>query len=215
MTRRPSTETYPFLPSVWRTGSEFLERFEATEAGGVLLQPFEGEPPSMATEGALLQLRIEFKDRSVEFDLHAQVLERQPRGLRLEFVPEERSRLELVLTSARGESLPYFRRRHPRIVCQLPVELEVLDGGEREETATLTISEGGASLAVGELELEEDTPVQLAITFPGEARLTLRGRVTSIATSGPRPSMGVEFRFRSADERDALSMQVRSLGEDD
>jgi hypothetical protein len=214
MTRRPSTETYPLLPSVWRTGAEFLERFEATESGGALFQPTDGQPPAAAVEGALLQLRVELKDRNVEFDLHARVSERQPGGLRLEFVPEERSRLELVLTSARGESLPYFRRRHPRIAQQLPVELVVLDGGTREETFTLTISEGGASLALGELELAEDALVEVTVTFPGDARLTLRGRITSLAAAGPRPCLGLEFRFRSAEERDALSRLVRGLGED-
>ena len=199
------------IQSIWKTGSDFLDRFELTESDALLFQPLTSPLPAAATPGALLRLHIVFEDRRVDFDVYARVKQREDDGLLLAFVPEERRALELVLTSARGESLPYFRRRHPRISIQLPVVLELAAGGAQEETITLSISEGGARLALASLEPPEEARVRLTITFPTGERQRVHGRVTSVAPDGPLPSLGVEFRFSSAAERDRLSARVRSL----
>jgi hypothetical protein len=214
LTSGPHTP-FPELKFEWQTGEQFLESFEQTDEQALFFIPAGEEPfPDEAVPGAILSVRIRFLDRETEFHVHARVVERltgEQAGLRLAFLEEEVARQELVLTCARGESLPYYRRQHERIPCQLPMRLTTQQGQDLE-TIAIGISEGGAQLAMDEPSLEEDTVVWLHINFPGQAEtLRVRGRVANVVRQGPRPVVGIEFQFSSVEQRNAVHAQVSKL----
>lgn len=214
---RRIASSYQSLDSVWQTGAEFLARYEPGEETGTFFHPASGEEalPAAAKAGEILSVTLRFLDRNREFDVHARVLERVVErgrcGLKLAFLPEERKRQELVLICARGESLPYFKRRYQRISCQLPVLLTA-PGGNTLECNAVGISEGGARLDLASDEVSEDAIVSLAISFAGPApSLTLRARVAAVTRSGPLPAIGIEFLFESEEQRTALQSLVQAL----
>jgi hypothetical protein len=204
------------LEADWQTGADFLEQLDLAQEGSFFVPlPDEASFPAEAVPGAILSLLIRFSDRDAEFNVHARVLERhvgERVGLTLAFLEEERARRELVLTCARGESLPYYRRRHERIPCALPVRLETKDG-QALETAAISISEGGAQLAMdAPPPLQEDDIVWLHITFPElDDPLRVRGRVASVIREGPQPAVGIELQYSSVELRDRVHDQIRRL----
>jgi len=188
----------PRIRSVWQQGAEFLARFDPATR---VLRP--AEPVSVPSK-TTVSVNLVFNDRRVEFHLHALVSDGN-----LEFLEEERDRLELVLTCARGESLPYFKRRHPRYPCSLPVSVRMPDGTERK-TEAVDVSNGGIRLAVKEARWPVDLTIQLAIQV-GDLNLKLRGRIASYCTTAIEHAVGVEFLFESAAQRSAVQQAVSSL----
>jgi hypothetical protein len=160
----------------------------------------------------LVSLVVRFEDREAQFHLHARVLDRrtgsEKRGLSLEFLKEENDRVELLLMAAKGESLPYRRRRHSRIIYELAARIDL--AGVVITAKTNNITEGGVHVAL-ESPPSEDTELDIELMFPNGTSLTLRGRVAESIESGPQRGVGIEFLFASSDERDALRDQVALL----
>jgi pSer/pThr/pTyr-binding forkhead associated (FHA) protein len=216
-------ESYPDLESVWQTGADYLSNYRQNCEPGRLFHPAPRNASLLpeATPGALLSLNIRFLDRDTNFRVHARVIERQTGGekpgLLVEFVREERDRQELVLACAKGESIPYFRRRHERVPCRLPIVVHVGEDDKRPATA-VDISEGGTRL-VPSHGLEKGMRVLLSLSFsenklfPFQRRrsLVLYARVVSIVTRGLQVSAGVEFLFESSKQRNKLVDEVTSL----
>ncbi len=181
----------------WPTGADFLARFDESSRTLRPLEPIAG-PRGMRS------LEIYFHDRKTEFHLHAEV-----RDGAIGFLDEERDRLELVLTCARGESLPYFKRRHPRYLCSLPARVTLADGVL--EARAIDLSEGGVRLAVPEHRFRVDLTIRVALSFPRDLSLELRGRVASFCQSSLERAIGVEFLFESAAQRAKLKAAIQQL----
>ncbi len=205
------------LESVWPTGASFKAHYETREEGpGYFVYtaaPGQELPPE-AVLGALVSVKLRFVAEEREFAIHARVIERReaasPRGLRLEFLPDERDREELILACARGESVPYFKRRHERITCSFKAEVTLANGSTAEGTVH-DLSEGGLRLEV-ERALHVDDLLRLSFPLPPEAEpLVVHGRVMSLTPTGPEPGAGVAFQFRSAEERDRVAGRVARL----
>jgi hypothetical protein len=196
------------LESVYQTGADFLERYEATGETGTFFCAL-ARLPGQATVGAVVSVNLRFVDRDADFHVHARVVERQADGLRLAFLAEERSRQELVLTCASGESLPYYRRRHERIPCRLEGRLVTPEGRDLEVTL-ISISEGGALLALVNPPLEQESGARLSISSPGgePPPPAVTCRIASVIRQGPQEGVGIEFRFSSAVKRDAMHAWV-------
>ena len=165
--------------------------------------------------GALVSATIRVADREADFHVHLRVVERRTggerRGIVFEFLPEEKSREELVVACAEGESIPYLHRRRTRVPCDLPVVLTLVPRGELSGTGT-TVSVGGLHVALdGSLEqLAPDAVVQVQIDFDGK-RVRVPGRVTSRIEAGPQRGVGIEFLFQSARQRDEVAERVGAL----
>jgi pSer/pThr/pTyr-binding forkhead associated (FHA) protein len=216
-------QSYPKLESVWQTGADFLSAYRHDCEPGRFLHPTasdEGLVPD-AMPGALISLDIRFLDRGTNFHVHARILSYQTGcdkpGMLLEFVKEEKDRQELVLASAKGESIPYFRRRHDRVPCRMPVLIEL--GKEDKISATaIDISEGGARL-IATQGPEREARVLLHLSFPHPKlffisrtrRLEISARLVSTVTKGAQKSIGVEFLFESSSQRDLLVDEVALL----
>jgi hypothetical protein len=212
-TRPIYLRTLAKIESIWPTGEEFLQGHEAAGRTGSFFHPLaEDESPLPGIEvGALLSVNLRFLDRQAEFHIHAKVVECRTagdnRGLRLEFLPEERERLELVMACAGGETFPYSQRRHERTACRLPVRVN-MEGGRRLDSMAIEISEGGIGLVPSHT-LKTEMSVNLAVFFPGKKKpLNIRGRVAAVIAEGPRQGVGVEFFFDSPEQRDEVKCQV-------
>lgn len=200
------------LRSVWSTGADFLASFQEGPPPRFFHPvPVErGLPPPGV--GALVSAVIVFEDRDAEFHVHARVIDRRDgtikRGLTLEVIPEEQERIEVVLVAARGESLPYRRRRYERIAHRMPCVLTASDARTWRADST-NVNEGGLHVAVRD-PLPE-TGVVLTAEFELEGRRTLRARVVEAIGAGPQQGVGLEFQFVSAEERDAWWDEVAKL----
>jgi hypothetical protein len=206
-------DVYPALELAFATGQAFLAHYEPADGGGTFT--WEGGPdddiPDLAP-GAMLSLTLRFADRGVEFHVHASLLEAQadPPRLKLAFLPEEKTREELVRGCAQGDALPYQRRRHSRVACRVPVRVET--GRLSYETTATNLSDWGVHLAL-DVPLQPDSLVFLTLDFPDRLRLFAQGRVRSVIPAGPQRGVSVEFVFDSPKTREAMSDQVKALAQ--
>jgi hypothetical protein len=203
------------LRSVWQTGQDFLAAY--TQAADTPPRFFHqvaqelGLPP--AAVGDMVSVVLVFEDRDAEFHVHARVIDRREgttrRGFTLEIIPEEQERVEVILVAARGESLPYRRRRYERIphrtVCTLS------DAAGRSWSGdTTNINEGGLHAAVAAPMPETGAVLTVGFEIDGRRR-SLQACVVESVSAGPQRGVGVEFRFSSAAERDAWWDEVSRL----
>ena len=119
------------------------------------------------------------------------------------FILGERQRLELVLVSAKGESLPYRRRRHTRIPCQLSGHV-VSENGSQQQAKTANLGAGGVQLLLP-VPIELDEQVEVSLALASGSSIKLMGRVTGRIDAGPERGNSIEFLFRSAKERDRVA----------
>lgn len=205
----PMSDTPPKqLDFEWELGATFLEAFEDGAAPTISTTL---KSPGSVEVGCLYSLLLRFEDRETDFQLHATLLSLKGNEATFEFLREERQRLELVLVSARGESLPYRRRRHTRIPCQLAVQI-ALRGNK--QTATTTNLGGGGTHILLETPIDVDEQIELTIILPEGHQLELVGRVTSRIDEGPERGSSVEFLFRSAAQRDEVAAVTSALKAD-
>lgn len=203
----------PPLRIAFETGDDLLEHLRYNEGLASFRWNPSSELPPLAVPGTKLPLVLEFDDTKRRFHILARVLTRiaegPDRGIRFEFMRDQPLRQEIVLMSARGESIPYRRRSRPRLECELDAKLAVAAG---TVTAKLTdISATGAQIEIGD-ELELDSTVHVDVTILGE-RIRVAGRVSWTAPCEAGHSHGVEFVFESATHRDRVACLVARLAE--
>jgi len=131
------------------------------------------------------------------------------RGLRLEFLLEERERQELVLAWAAGESVPYFRRAGERVPCHLQVRIAG-DGREPLDTVGDVISRGGVHVQAA-VPLEPDSTVLARDRAPGPPPAAPARRARGLGhPRRPQEGAGIEFLFESAAQRDEVATASRA-----
>jgi len=211
-----SLDMYPKLESIWQSCEQFFANIELRDGPARLFHPVRDdlEFPPQAVPGVLLSVFIRLLDRQApDFHLHAYVIEKRvagkERGVLLEFLEEEKDRLELVLVCAEGESIPHFRRRYERIDCRLPTKIKEV-GCKWQECTAIDIGEGGLGL-VPEHGLRPETLIVLSIGFDDDITIELNGRVASVVPRGPQQGLGIEFLFESAKQRDQVADCVAIL----
>lgn len=202
MTKEP-TEPIAFD---WERGEDFLDCFQ--DAALATLRTKRPSSFSMSA-GDLCALLLRFKDRDTDFQLHATILEADGGEVLFQFLAEERMRLEMVLVSARGESLPYRRRRQTRIPLHCQATL-TLSGQSPKLGRTFNLGAGGLQLHLENPIALEET-VAVLISLPDRVTLDLVGRISGKIDEGPEQGNSVEFLFRSPSERDSVAEQVERI----
>jgi hypothetical protein len=202
------------LRSSWKTGAAFLEHLiEADPPRFFHPIPQHDELPAHATVGAILSVTIVIEERAAEVHLHARVLDRRDgtkrHGLTLEILPAERDRFEFVLVAARGESLPFWRRRHPRMPYVAPCRISPAGRPPLEGTTT-NINAAGTHVAV-EPVLRQDAEVEVEFRPRNGPAWSIRGRVAEVIREGPQRGLSIEFLFSSAEQRDAVRARIERL----
>jgi hypothetical protein len=197
------------LTAAWARGAEFKAYVRSDAGATSFFVPVEASMlANMPAVGEVVSVQLVFRDREAEFHVHGRVVDVMrdgATGVRLEFLPEERERQELVLACAEGESIPYLRRKAVRTPADLEVHVR-LENGETLSTRCTNISERGTHLALQTL--RTDQRIGLVIVFPGKRRASVNGRVTSSVSAGPQRGAGIEFLFASKKERDAFAAEV-------
>lgn len=202
------------LRSSWKTGADFLAHLSDADPPQFFHPvPVDlGLPPAQV--GALVSVVVVLEDREAEFHVHARVIDRRDgtvkHGLTLEVIPEERDRMEIILVAARGESLPYRRRRYDRLPCELACSLSHEDGRTWRGTTT-NINEGGAHASVDDPLPEAGAVVSVTLALEADRTVTLRARVVDSISAGPQKGIGVEFQFSSVAQRDEVWDEVARL----
>jgi hypothetical protein len=195
------------LRSTWKTGAAFLDSLVPE----IPARFFHPVPPERALPpggvGELMSVFISFEDREAEFHIHARIIDRREgtvkRGLTLEVIPEEQERMDVILVAARGESLPYRRRRHDRIPCAFACELLAPDGRRWRGTAT-NVNEGGLHAAIEDPMPEVGALVEAELQLGEDRKWQVRARVVEAIPAGPQKGVGMEFLFASVRQRDEL-----------
>lgn len=190
----------------WDRAEDFLKGFEDGPTRRIRTAVKLKEWPET---GSLCSLVLRFADRDTEFQMHAVLLMRRDGVAVFELLPEERMRHELVLVAARGESLPYRRRRHTRIPCHLVVNVHC-NNGQRVSGQATTFGAGGVHLAL-EKPIEADQQIFMKIEFSDGRKMSLVGRVTSCIEEGPKKGNSIEFLFESSDQRKEISAIAAEL----
>jgi hypothetical protein len=200
---------FPSIVSSWATGAEFLRLVQKSDGPASFFHPLPDAAPAY-DPGSLVSVLVQLTDRGAAFRVHARVVHtgdtKDGRGMRLEFLPEESERQELVLAAAEGESVAYVRRRHPRLPCDLPVTVR-LSFWKRRRARAVDIGEGGLRL-VSVPPLELDAEIEIAVELPSGKKLELRAQVISITNDGPSAGAGLAFVFTSSRERAAAAEAV-------
>lgn len=199
-----SVESPIALELEWPTGADYLAGYNAHADGGRFYVP---PGTTLPAPGTLLSATLRFTDKALEYHVHARVIDAGT----LAFLPEERTREELVRAGASGDATEYRRRRHVRIPCNLPVRVET--GRLSYETTATNISDWGVHLAL-DVALDRESLVFLTIDFPDDRlRLFAQGRVRSVIPAGPQRGVSVEFVFDTSKARDAMAEKVRGLAQ--
>jgi hypothetical protein len=204
------------LELVFESGASFLADARRAENAPLrfLWRLPEGRSLPPDSPGDVVSATIRLDDRDADFHVHLRVVERRGEkgrpALLFEFLPEERSRQELVLACAEGESIPYQRRRRPRVACDLPIVLAV--AGRALRGTCTTISVGGVHVHLEESldRIVPDAVVQVDLELEGR-RWRVPGRITSRIEDGPQRGVGIEFLFESARQRDEIAERVDAL----
>jgi hypothetical protein len=191
------------VESAWPSGSEFLDKLRDDDMPSLQLPRPHGEHFEV---GETCALTIWFRDRQLSFRIHGRVTELTDVEMSIEFLPQEHERLELIRAAARGESLGYRQRRHPRFSCSIPVKIRTTKGRDRDCHAT-EISAGGMHVSL-EPPFEVDEEVELSFPLPNGDIFAVWGRIAEAIDAGPRFGNGVEFLFSSAAQRDELAATV-------
>lgn len=208
------TSDPPIVRSVWKSGADFLEHYTEADPPRIFcLVAADRELPPGLSVGTMVSVVVVLEERGTEFHLHARVLDRrkgtEKRGVTLELLREERDRIELLLVAARGESIPYFKRRYERIPCRVPCEI-VTETGARLSGETTNVNEGGLHARVEPVP-RRDEEVLVDVTLPGDRRWRIRARVVDVLAEGPQRGVGLEFLFASAEQRDEVRQDVAAL----
>ena len=201
------------LESAWPKTTDFAAHYDKESLTFLHPVPSEQALPE-AGVGELLSVLLIFIDRRAKIRIHARLLERRlggaERGLLLAFLPEESSRIELVNVCAEGESIPYQRRAHERVACQIPARLEVPGAGPALDCLATNVSERGAFLATRAL-VEAESLARLTLHPRRGTSLELRVRVASVVHDGVEEGLGVEFFYRSSAEKQLMKDEVARL----
>jgi hypothetical protein len=187
------------------TGAQLLERYDEATASFTI-----DHAGQLAVGEATLAIVVRFDDQGREFKVRGRVIERAGDTARLAFAPDEEARREMILASARGESLPYFRRAEPRYAACIEVRLTTESGLELASHSQ-DVSARGLMLTTDH-RLEIGTPVTLRLVFPDHPDpIRVGGRIRSTVRTGARRGVGIEFQFESTEHRTQVASRVAAL----
>ena len=206
-----TSSSSPPLRVTFESGAQLLEGLRYQEGLASFLWSPSGDLPPGAEIGNEVCVLLEFEDTGRRFHVSTRVLSRaaagESRGIRFEFMRDQPLRQEIVLMSARGESIPYRRRKRERVERTLDAKLMV--GSETLAATLADVSPTGALVEVDD-ELELDSTVHVDVQI-FDARVRVAARLSWSAPRGGRHAHGLEFLFESAEQRDQVARAVAQL----
>jgi Tfp pilus assembly protein PilZ len=201
----------------FRSGAEFLERYDATLEHGGMFYPTRRnlEPGTVVLiDVRMAEVRDHVLIRGVVVSRQrGRRLERQRAGLMIEFLASEEGKRDHLLRLARGESIPdaAAQRRHRRLPVELRVDWRVPTSSERHISLAGDIGTGGAFLRTP-VQPAQGTPVVIELRPPGgTAAQSIEGRVAWVSQAPGHEGVGIEFRCRDIGGMRRLRELVRRI----
>jgi hypothetical protein len=199
------------LDATWPTGAAFLDAFDAQGLGRVEA-PVRSAPPPLGEE---LQLRARIEERNLEVMALCRVVTSRSASVSTvccEFLEGQQSRRDLLLALARGDSVPWGRRKSARIAVMLSATVH--SGGRRLRAHTVNVSDDGLCVLLPERpELAAQLtvrvwPMPVALMWPP----FLKGRVTGTTPLKNGHAVGINLSFVSAKQANGWKRLVSRAG---
>jgi Tfp pilus assembly protein PilZ len=128
-------------------------------------------------------------------------------GAQVEFLPEEKGKLDVLLDAVRGLREHPARRKQARLPVEVPVRFRTQDSASYHEGVLRDISLGGALLR-SKLDLPAGHELVIELVPPGSAApMAISGRVAQ----GGRHGLGVRFVYRDGGGSRRIRELVRRL----
>lgn len=182
---------------LFKTPQDFLDNFlEDLPNGGLFCATEE-----IFSAGEFLDITLSFEGRKEVFHIRGQVRWKRvtgkgrklPMGVGVEFIEEEKGKVELVTRFAHGEEIGFHERSCPRMRTEIPVEYRT---PEKAEQGVLTDLGVGGAYVVQDGDLpERGTPVQMQIPEEGFLRrpIKISGNVAWLGASSNKRGIGIRF----------------------
>jgi Tfp pilus assembly protein PilZ len=196
-----------------RDRAHFLEMYSEKGANAGVFVPGDFD----VELGKVVDIELHFVEEDVVFRLRGQVRWRrtqsgrasQPRGVSIEFLPEDLGSRRLLLDFVNGEQLPLVERAARRYGVSMPARYRGADGAMITEV-TDDLSEGGAFIR------SEHPPevgrVMKVKLLPDRSILGVGVKaVVAWRRTDGRSGFGVEFLFDGARKRDRVLKLVSGL----
>ena len=171
------------------------------------------------TAGAPIAVRVRLGRRQPSLILYGKVAWRRPgkhlekirAGVAVEFLAQERTKIDYLLQLANAGEGAKSRRRHERVRVDLPVSWRTVGNSEPILSRLRDIGRGGAFVQSEEA-VPHDEQVVLEIASPGaELPMAVTARVAWHGRMGADPGFGVEWRARDAGGSRRIRELVRRL----
>jgi len=199
----------------FRTGEEFLERYQTSFLYGGLFLPTRTliEPGELVVlDVRMPALRDHMLVRGlVAWHRRGRRNENIRAGLGVEFLASEQEKRDYLLSISQGDSSPASQRRHRRLPTELRVDWRVPNESQRHMSLVGDIGAGGAFIHTTDLPAE-GTPVVIELVPPGaSAPQAIEGRVAWTRKTPGNEGVGVEFRCRDIGGMRRLRELVRRI----
>jgi Tfp pilus assembly protein PilZ len=132
-------------------------------------------------------------------------------GIGVEFLPNERVKCDYLLEMANSGSTVQSRRRHERVLVDLPIVWRPLGSTENLRGKLRDIGRGGA-FVLSPASVPDESQVVIELAPPGAAvPMALIGRVAWTGKTGEENVFGIEWRARDAGGGRRIKELVRRL----
>lgn len=187
------------LSASWPSAAELLAAF-LPERAGCLLAPHRGTGlPAKPKLGDQVELRARLADQAVEVIALCKVVERRDgAGWVLQFIPGQEGRRELLLSLARGESVPWGRRRSPRYSVILGAKATHANGSSLQGQVVNVSNDGLCLITSFATAVGAELRIRLwPMPYKLMWALALRGKVTACNPVNEQFALGINLQFVS------------------
>jgi Tfp pilus assembly protein PilZ len=217
--RKPRGHASPPIESprefVVRNAHEFAAAFEPSGGNGGVFCPTR----SKLAAGEPVAVKVRLGRRQPPMVLYGRVAWRRPgrhllkirAGIGVEFLPLEKVKCEYLLEMANAGSGVQSRRRHERVVVDLPIIWRPLGSTLDLHGKLRDIGRGGA-FVLSPASVPDEAQVIIELAPPGaQVPMAFIGRVAWTGKTGAENVFGIEWRARDAGGGRRIKELVRRL----
>ncbi len=198
-----------------RNAREFAATFQPSGGNGGVFCPTR----SKLAAGEPVSVKVRLGRRQPPMVLYGRVSWRRPgrhllkirAGIGVEFLPGEKVKCEYLLEMASAGSSVHSRRRHERVLVDLPITWRPLGSTEDLRGKLRDIGRGGA-FVLSPASVPDEAQVVIELAPPGaQVPMAFIGRVAWTGKTGEENVFGIEWRARDAGGGRRIKELVRRL----
>jgi Tfp pilus assembly protein PilZ len=194
---------------------EFLTVYQPSGGNGGVFCPTR----SKLQPGDPVSIKVRLGRRQPPMILFGRIAWRRPgrhllkirAGVGVEFLPSERVKCDYLLEQAGSGTTVHSRRRHERVMVDLPIVWRPLGSTEDLRGKLRDIGRGGA-FVLSPASVPDESQVVIELAPPGaEVPMAFIGRVAWTGKTGEENVFGIEWRARDAGGGRRIKELVRRL----